>query len=57
MGRDVRTVAPDTPLEEVARMMLRHKIGCVVVVNEKHEPVGLVTESDLLSRAYLFTDE
>jgi CBS domain-containing membrane protein len=57
MSHEVRTVGPDIPLADVARIMLRHKIGCVVVVNEKREPLGLVTESDLLARAYLFQDE
>ena len=57
MSRDVRTVSPDTPLADVARTMLRHKIGCVMVIDDEQEPVGLVTESDLLSRAYLFQDE
>jgi CBS domain-containing protein len=52
MTRSVRTVKPETTLAEVARLLDRHKIGCVVVT-EGERPVGLVTETDLLARAYL----
>ena len=51
--RDVLTVPPETTLEEAARLLLRHKIGCLVVVKEDDVPVGLVTETDLLREAYL----
>jgi len=53
MTRDVQTVPPETTLEEAARLLLRHKIGCLVVVKEGDVPVGLVTETDLLREAYL----
>ena len=53
MTRDVQTVPPETTLEEAARLLLRHKIGCLVVVKEEHVPIGLVTETDLLREAYL----
>jgi|ABSP01.1.fsa_nt_gi CBS domain-containing protein len=53
MTRDVQTVPPETTLEEAARLLLRHKIGCLVVVKEDDVPVGLVTETDLLREAYL----
>ena len=53
MTPDVRTVAPSTPLGEVAHILDRYKIGCLVVVEEAGRPVGIVTETDLLSRAYL----
>ena len=52
MTRDVRTVAPTAPLSEVARLLDRHKIGCVIVVDENDAPVGIVTETDLLAHAY-----
>jgi CBS domain-containing protein len=53
MTRDVQTVPPQTTLEEAARLLLRHKIGCLVVVKEDRLPLGLVTETDLLREAYL----
>ncbi|MCC6642171.1 MAG: CBS domain-containing protein [Deltaproteobacteria bacterium] len=53
MTKDVETVAPDTALEEAARLMLRKKIGCLIVASEDRVPLGLVTETDLLREAYL----
>jgi CBS domain-containing protein len=53
MTRDVIAVAPDTPIEEAARLLLRHRIGCLPVVERDGAPVGLVTETDLIRAAYL----
>jgi len=53
MTKDVETVPPDTTLEEAARLMLRRKIGCLIVAKEDRLPLGLVTETDLLREAYL----
>jgi CBS domain-containing protein len=56
MAKDVVTVGPDTRLDEVARLLVERKIGCVPVVDANGELLGLVTESDLLARAYLDGD-
>ena len=53
MPKHVETVPPDTTLEEAARLMLRRKIGCLIVAKEDRLPLGLVTETDLLREAYL----
>jgi len=53
MTRDVKTVTPETLLSEAARLMLRHKVGCLVVAGSDGEAVGLVTETDLIREAYL----
>jgi CBS domain-containing protein len=53
MTKDVRTVSPDATLADVARLFDRHKLGCVPVVDASGAVVGLVTETDLLARAYL----
>ena len=42
-----RTVAPDTPLPDAARVMNLFKYGCVVVV-EDDKLVGILTEADFL---------
>lgn len=47
MTSGVRSVAPDTPAVEVARLMRDHKFGCVPVV-EGDRLVGIVTEADFL---------
>ncbi|MBU47095.1 MAG: hypothetical protein CL920_00175 [Deltaproteobacteria bacterium] len=43
------TVSPDTELSEVAELMLKHKVGSVLVCGtESGELVGIVTRADLL---------
>ena len=51
MTRPARTVVPDTPIEEAARLMRRHKIGALPVV-EGPRLVGIITESDVF-RAFI----
>jgi len=46
MTREVITVGEDTPLEQAARVMADHDIGCLPVVTDG-KPVGIVTESDI----------
>jgi CBS domain-containing protein len=53
MSTDLFTVAPDAPLEVVASVMVKHKIGCVPVSDSDANLVGLVTDTDLLKAAYL----
>lgn len=47
-AQDVITVDPDVPIEEAARVMVEHRIGCLPVV-EAGALVGIITEDDLLS--------
>jgi acetoin utilization protein AcuB len=46
MTPQVRTVAPDDPLERAARLMLEHEISGLPVL-EGDRLVGLITESDI----------
>ncbi|MCD6289120.1 MAG: CBS domain-containing protein [Anaerolineae bacterium] len=46
MTPNVVTVTPDTPLWQVANLMLEHKIGGLPVM-EGSEVVGIITESDI----------
>jgi CBS domain-containing protein len=50
MTRDVITVQPGTPVEEIARLLLAHRISGVPVVDPDGRVVGLVTEADLIVR-------
>ena len=47
MTRDVITVAPGDTIHTAVELMLRHRIGCVPVV-EHGKLVGLVSETDCL---------
>lgn len=51
--RDVMTAAvlaaqPDTPLKEVARLLVEHRISGLPVVDDEGQVVGVVSEADLL---------
>ena len=47
MTRNVQTAAPETPLSEVVRIMERHHIKRLPVI-EEGKIIGIVTRSDLL---------
>jgi CBS domain-containing protein len=47
MCRDVTCVMPDTALDHVARTLEEEGIGSVVVVDESHRVVGIVSAHDL----------
>ncbi len=49
MVADVIAVNPETDAKEAAELMKKHGIGCLIVV-KKAEPVGIVTERDMLNR-------
>jgi acetoin utilization protein AcuB len=51
MARQVKTIAPDAPLEDAARMLVEHKIGAIPVVDDGRV-VGIITESDIF-RAFV----
>ncbi len=55
MTKKVITVTPETSLQEAAKLLFAHKIGCLPVV-ENDELVGIITEGDIL-RAYLEQEE
>ena len=56
MSERLITARPDTPQAEAAALMLRHRIGCLPVVDAGGALVGIVTETDLLRAAYLEKD-
>jgi acetoin utilization protein AcuB len=47
MTNEVLTVSRDMPLDEAARLLLRHKIGGLPVV-DRGELVGIISTSDIL---------
>lgn len=51
MTRPVISVTPQTPIAEVARLMLQHRISGLPVVDRDGAVVGIITEGDLLRRA------
>jgi len=50
MTRDVVSIAPNTPVPHIARLLVDHEISAVPVVDETGAPVGVVSEGDLIGR-------
>jgi CBS domain-containing membrane protein len=48
MTRRVHTVHANDPARRAIDLLLEHKIGCVPVLGEQEELVGIVTETDFL---------
>lgn len=48
MTRRVHTVRASDPARLAVDLLLEHKIGCVPVLGEQEELVGIVTETDFL---------
>jgi len=48
MSKPVVSVHPDTPLREIARLMLDKGITAVPVVDDNGVPIGIVSEGDLI---------
>ena len=49
MVKDVITVHEDRYLEDAALLMFNHDIGCLPVVNDDNDIVGILTSNDVLS--------
>ena len=56
MTRDVVTVRPDITVQDAARLLIRHGVKRLPVVDEKGKILGIVSRSDLL-RPYNRPDE
>lgn len=50
MTQPVITITEDTPLHEIARIMLEHGIGGIPVIDESGGLTGIVTESDFTAK-------
>lgn len=51
MTTDVITVSPDTHVDQIARILLDHKISAVPVIDSSGAPIGMVSEGDLIGRS------
>lgn len=47
MTTEVITATTDTPIEEVADLMVKNGIGGVPIVDNENYPVGIITETDI----------
>ena len=49
MNREVVSIDSDVSVKTAASKMAQHRVGCLIVT-EKGRPVGILTETDMLSR-------
>ncbi|MFF5853923.1 CBS domain-containing protein [[Kitasatospora] papulosa] len=50
MTRDVATATPEASVKDVVWSLLYNKVSALPVVDPRHRPVGMVSETDLLRR-------
>jgi len=56
MTRKVKTATPDTPVSDLAKIMIERQVSGVPIVDGGRRVVGIVTEGDLMRRAELGTE-
>ncbi|MBI1981780.1 MAG: CBS domain-containing protein [Methylocystis sp.] len=52
-GREVVTTSADTTLQEAAQLMMRDRIGALVVLDDRGRLMGLIAERDIVSAVAL----
>ena len=50
MSNPVVTATEKTSIRDIARLMKKHRIDAVVITNKGKEPVGIITEGDIVRR-------
>jgi len=50
MSSPVITVDEEASANQVAELMDKHELGCIIVVNKEGKPIGIITERDLVTR-------
>ena len=56
MTREICTVAPDTSVAEIAKLLLARHISAVPVIDDANRLCGIVSEGDLMRRAETGTE-
>jgi CBS domain-containing protein len=51
MTTTVVTARPDTTFQQLVDLMFRHGVGGIPVVDDDGHPVGIVTETDLVTHS------
>jgi len=50
MIEKVKTAKLDDTVQNIAMLMNRYQIGCVVIVDDHNKPLGIITERDMIKR-------
>jgi CBS domain-containing protein len=51
-GSQVHTVGPDQTVQEAVALLMRHRIGALLVVDGSGQPVGILSERDVLRECH-----
>lgn len=57
MTTEVWTVGPDTPLQDLAKLLVDRRISAVPVLDSERRVIGIVSEGDLLRRQETATEQ
>jgi CBS domain-containing protein len=50
MIEKVKTARLDDTVQNIALLMNRYQIGCVIIIDDGYKPVGIITERDIIKR-------
>ncbi|MCK4439375.1 CBS domain-containing protein, partial [Candidatus Bathyarchaeota archaeon] len=50
MSSPVVTIDENAPANQVAELMDKHGLGCIIVTSKEGKPLGIITERDLVRR-------
>ena len=50
MSSPVVTIHENAPANQVAELMDKHGLGCIIVSSKERKPIGIITERDLVRR-------
>jgi CBS domain-containing protein len=51
-GRVVHTISPSATIREAMALLLRHRVGSLIVLDNDEEVVGIITERDIFRLTY-----
>ena len=53
--KEIVTIVADTgkSAQDVAQMMIKKKVGSVIIIDKKSHPIGIITERDMVKRVCL----
>ncbi len=57
MRTELQTVSPTTTTQEAFRLMRKHRVSCLPVVDDDYRLVGIITETDFMELAADLVDE
>ena len=53
--KEIATIVADTgkSAQDVAQMMVKKKVGSIIIIDKRSNPIGIVTERDIVKRVCL----